>query len=80
MNQCDECKEGQGGDDGMGGRVQALYGDPALRASRGLDPTVYGHVGQYEYKLKACSSLVIQRVSLSSGFFSSTSLRRAHLL
>lgn len=59
MNQCEECKRGTGGDDGVGGTVKTQYGDPKAQQP---DHSVFGHVRQYEYKLKACSSLVIQRV------------------
>jgi len=61
MNKCDECKRGTGGDDGIGGTVKTVYGDPTKRAANEPDYQVYGHVAQYEYKLKGCGSLVIQR-------------------
>jgi len=61
MNKCDECKFGRGGNDGAGGTVNTVYGSPALAAVGTPDPATYGHVAQYEYKLKACSSIEIGR-------------------
>uniref|UniRef100_A0A7S0Z0T1 Uncharacterized protein n=1 Tax=Hemiselmis tepida TaxID=464990 RepID=A0A7S0Z0T1_9CRYP len=61
MNRCDECKQGRGGNDGAGGTVNAVYGFPELAATGTPDPATYGHVSQYEYKLKACSSIEIGR-------------------
>jgi hypothetical protein len=59
---CPECKMGQGADNGIGGRVQETYGDPALIGQP--DPQLYGHVYSLDHKLAACSSAVREEFAI----------------
>ena len=62
---CPECKMGQGADNGIGGRVQEKYGDPALIGQQ--DPQLYGHVYSLDHKLAACSSKVREEFAIMEG-------------
>lgn len=59
---CPDCKTGQGADNGIGGRVQETYGNPAVIGQP--DPQVYGHVYSLDYKLAACSTAVREEFSI----------------
>jgi len=55
---CPNCKNGQGADNGIGGRIEETYGDASLTGQP--DPQLYGHVYSLDYKLSVCSTAVRQ--------------------
>jgi len=53
---CPACTSGTGADNGVGGRILEVYGDPDLREKKILDYQVFGHVYDLDYKLASCST------------------------